>query len=308
MLDVLDRIEKVSRSDVNIFISGETGTGKEVVASAIHYQSPRRDAQFVAFNCAGVQDTLLESELFGHEKGAFTGATEQKKGLFEIADGGTIFLDEIGDLSPNNQTKIIRFLQDKINRRVGGRKEIPVNVRIISATNKNLEEAIKKGDFRQDLYQRLRNFDIHIPPLRDRREDIPLIIEHLIKKFRKELDSHMQIELNNDEIESLKNYRWPSNVRELENVVRRWFLLEEVDLDFFVDENESIPEANISKKGLEDAKKEFEKIYILKVLKQSNGIITLAAKKLNISPKKMYRKLEQHNLNAYLDKIRNSQK
>jgi Nif-specific regulatory protein len=200
-------------------LRGESGTGKEVIARAIHYLSPRKDKPFIRVNCAALSETVLESELFGHEKGAFTGATQERKGRFEMAHGGTLFLDEIGDISPTFQTKLLRVLQEREFERVGGNKSIRVDVRLITATNRNLEEAVTKCEFRADLYYRINVVTIFLPPLRERREDIPLLVEHCLDKFNKE--NHRKLTVTPEALQVLLNCNWPGNVRELENCIER---------------------------------------------------------------------------------------
>ncbi|SNX54565.1 sigma 54-interacting transcriptional regulator [Thermoanaerobacterium sp. RBIITD] len=231
--DALTIASKAAETDSNVIIRGESGTGKELVANAIHYSSKRKNKPFIRVNCAAIPSTLLESELFGHEKGAFTGAVTQKMGKFELADGGSIFLDEIGDIPIETQVKLLRVLQDKEFERVGGIKTIKVDVRIIAATNKNLEEAIKNGTFREDLYYRLNVIPILLPSLKDRKEDIPILIEHFIKKINKKLGKDIKF-VTNKAIKALIKYDWPGNIRELENLIERCITLcdkEYIDLE-----------------------------------------------------------------------------
>jgi Nif-specific regulatory protein len=202
-----------------MLLRGESGTGKEVVARAIHYLSPRKDGPFIKLNCAALSETLLESELFGHEKGAFTGAQSERKGRFELAHGGTLFLDEIGEISPSFQTKLLRVLQEREFERVGGSRSIKVDVRLITATNRDLEKAVSKGDFRADLYYRINVVSIFIPPLRERREDIPYLVEHFLEKFR--LENNRELTISPRALNIMINCFWPGNVRELENCVER---------------------------------------------------------------------------------------
>lgn len=218
MQDVFHLITKASRSKANVLILGESGTGKELVARALHYSSGRANKKFVAVSCAALPSELLESELFGHEKGAFTGALWQKAGRFELADGGTLFLDEIGDISPNVQIKLLRVLQEKEFERVGGIKPIKVDVRLIAASNRDLEDAVTKGEFREDLYYRLRVIQINIPPLKDRVDDIPFLVEYFLKKYG-QLDGRRIRTIEPAAMEMLQRYDWPGNVRELENAM-----------------------------------------------------------------------------------------
>ncbi len=226
MQDVFGTIRKVAPASTTVLIEGESGTGKDLVAKSIHFNSPRRDKPFIAVNCSALAESLLESELFGHEKGAFTGAANMKKGRFELADSGTLFLDEIGELSQNLQVKLLRVLQDKIFERVGGEKSISVNIRIIVATNKKLKKEMLKGQFREDLYYRLNVVHIVMPNLRRRREDIRLLVDHFINKYKDERASDIPITGLDKEVERLfYDYSWPGNVRELENVIERAMVL-----------------------------------------------------------------------------------
>jgi two-component system NtrC family response regulator len=226
MRDVFQLIQKVAPSNATVLIEGESGTGKELVAKSIHFNSPRRDNPFVAVNCSALAESLLESELFGHERGAFTGAVSSKKGRFELAHGGTLFLDEIGELSANLQVKLLRVLQDKSFERVGGVRSIAVDIRVIAATNKNLGLEMRAGRFREDLFYRLNVVHIAIPPLRDRREDIRLLVNHFILKYAAERRSAVPVRGVAQEVDRLfYDYSWPGNVRELENVIERVMIL-----------------------------------------------------------------------------------
>jgi two-component system, NtrC family, response regulator len=222
MQDVFDMIRKVAPATATVLIEGASGTGKELVAKSIHFNSPRRNQSFVAVNCAALAETLLESELFGHEKGAFTGAVAMKKGRFELADGGTLFLDEIGELSPALQVKLLRVLQEKVFERVGGIRPISVNIRLIAATNKALKEEVRKGHFREDLFYRLNVVHVVLPPLRERQEDIRALVAHFIQKYAGERQGNPPVTHVSREVERLFfDYSWPGNVRELENVIER---------------------------------------------------------------------------------------
>jgi len=220
MMNIYKMIEQVARTRTNIFISGESGTGKELIARAIHEQSDRVDKPFVVINCGGIPETLMESELFGHKKGSFTGATQDKKGLFEDADTGTIFLDEIGEISKQIQVKLLRAVQEKVFKRVGGNKDISVDIRIISATNKNLEHAVIEGDFREDLFYRLNVIEIKVPPLRKRKSDLRLLAQHFLDKYTKEMGKQIT-KISSYAIDLLKKYDFPGNIRELENLMER---------------------------------------------------------------------------------------
>ena len=226
MLDVFETIRKVAPANATVLIEGESGTGKELVAKSIHFNSTRRDKSFVAVNCSALAETLLESELFGHEKGAFTGAVAVKKGRFELADGGTLFLDEIGELSQSLQVKLLRVLQEKVFERVGGEKPISVNIRIIAATNKKLKDEMMQGRFRDDLYYRLNVVHIALPLLKGHREDIRLLVDHFINKYDDERKSDIPVTGLDQDVERLfHDYRWPGNVRELENIIERAMVL-----------------------------------------------------------------------------------
>jgi formate hydrogenlyase transcriptional activator len=220
LTDVLSRVSKVAASDSTVLITGETGTGKELVARAIHRRSRRSSRAFVAVNCAAIPRELVASELFGHEKGAFTGATQQRLGRFELADGGTIFLDEVGELSPDTQVALLRVLQEREFERVGGRETIHVDVRVIAATNRDLDEAVAEGDFRQDLFYRLNVFPVEVPPLRERGDDIRLLVEYFIDRYARKMGKAFR-HINKRTLDRLKSYPWPGNVRELQNVIER---------------------------------------------------------------------------------------
>jgi DNA-binding NtrC family response regulator len=224
MRKVFDLIEKVSQSDITVLIQGESGTGKELVAREIHHRSSRFRKAFITMNCAALPENLIESELFGHEKGAFTGAVKQRKGKFEMAHEGTIFLDEIGDMSLNTQSKVLRVLQEKKFERLGGNETLEVDARIISATHKDLLTEMEKGNFRQDLYYRLKVIDITIPPLRERREDIPILVEHYIKEFAERHNKAVQ-GIDPDALKQIMEFHWPGNVRQLVNILERAVVL-----------------------------------------------------------------------------------
>ncbi|MBW2368201.1 MAG: sigma-54-dependent Fis family transcriptional regulator [Deltaproteobacteria bacterium] len=226
MQDVFETIKKVAPANATVLIEGENGTGKELVARSIHFNGPRRDKPFVAVNCSALAETLLESELFGHEKGAFTGATALKKGRFEIADSGTLFLDEIGELSQNLQVKLLRILQERVFERVGGTRSVSVDVRIIVATNKHLKSEIEAGRFREDLFYRLNVLYLNLPPMRDRQEDIRLLVDYFIRKYAQERQTGIPvIGIDRDVERLLYDYNWPGNVRELENVIERAMIM-----------------------------------------------------------------------------------
>lgn len=290
MREVYDLVEKVASSKVNVLLSGESGTGKEMVAKAIHYNSQRADRPFVAINCGAIPENLLESELFGHEKGSFTGAIQNKEGLFEVADGGTLFLDEIGELPPIMQVKLLRVLQDQELRRVGGTKSIHIDVRVVAATNKNLEDEVAEGNFREDLYYRLNVIRIVLPPLRRRREDIPLLIEHFFEKFV----AGGKMTVAEDAMTHLLDYHWPGNVRELQNVIERCSVLgqkEQLTLNCLPDHvkrrlSESaggVVELPDSGFDLDEHLATIEKDILIRALEKNGGIRKKAAEYLNIS-------------------------
>ena len=223
MQEIYGKIEQVADSRTTVLIMGESGTGKELVAKALHYNSGRRDRPFIALNCAALPETLIESELFGHEKGSFTDATARRVGQFELANSGTLFLDEIGDLSAMTQAKLLRVLQEREFIRIGGGHTIKVDVRIVAATNKNLEELVRKGQFREDLYYRINVIALHLPPLRERGEDIPLLAKYFLSK-RIEEEGRPSQEFSKDAVELLSHYSWPGNVREMENIIEQAFI------------------------------------------------------------------------------------
>jgi two-component system response regulator PilR (NtrC family) len=290
MQEVYDLIEKVAASRANVLVAGESGTGKELVAKAIHYNSERRDKPFIAVNCGAIPENLLESELFGHEKGSFTGAIQQKAGLFEVANGGTLFLDEIGELPASMQVKLLRVLQEREFRRVGGTKNIQVDVRLVAASNKNLEEEVGRGVFREDLFYRLNVIRIVLPPLRERRDDIPLLIEH----FYRNITGREGADISEGALCSMLDYHWPGNVRELENVVERCLVLgqsgqitESCLPPQFQVVRETMPGKlmNIPDSGLDlDAYLGgIEKDILLKALEKTGGIRKRAAELLGIT-------------------------
>jgi DNA-binding NtrC family response regulator len=220
MQAIFSLVERIARTSSTVLVHGESGTGKELIARAIHFASPRTARRFLSINCGALPENLLESELFGHERGAFTGAVRDKKGLFQEADRGTIFLDEIGEMAPSMQVKLLRAIQEKTVRKVGGNEEETVDVRIIAATNQDLEARIQSGDFREDLFYRINVLPIHLPPLRQRREDIPLLVEFFLQKYCREMDLEPR-QISIEAIQMLESYDWPGNVRELENVIER---------------------------------------------------------------------------------------
>ena len=296
MQQVIEVIKVVARSNATVLITGETGTGKEVVARAIHSQSHRHGKPFVALSCAALPESLLESELFGHEKGSFTGAYAQKKGKFEVANRGTLFLDEIGEMSANIQVHLLRVLEEKEFTRVGGNEPIKVDVRVISATNRDMKQAIASGQFREDLYYRLNVVNIELPPLRERREDIPLLAQHFLKKFAVENQKEIA-GFSPEATDFLLRYDWPGNVRELENTIERAVILAQ---------NLVIEVADLTQQNLMPAHpispaislKQVEKNHILNVLTETGGNYTEAARILGISRMTLYNKAKAYRLNV----------
>ncbi|MDR0455190.1 MAG: sigma-54 dependent transcriptional regulator [Treponema sp.] len=309
-------VKQAAASDARILITGENGTGKEVVARAIHLRSTRAERPFIEVNCAAIPETLIESELFGHEKGAFTDAVSSRKGRFEIARGGTLFLDEIGDMSLPAQAKVLRVIQEQKMERVGGEKTIETDVRIVAATNKNLEEACAQGRFRQDLYFRLNVIPIHIPPLRERPSDIPLLLCHFLK------DMEMETKLEDDALELLASHDWPGNVRELKNLAERIAVMHS-DSSISgkalagllnrggrkhthppvggtlpgktIPQGESLPET-LLEQNFSEAKESFEKHYLEFQLSKNNGIISRTAEAIGIYPSNLHAKLKKYGI------------
>jgi DNA-binding NtrC family response regulator len=292
--DINVLIQKVAPTDSPVFIQGESGTGKELVANTVWHYSTRKDAPFIALNCASLSENLIESEIFGHEKGAFTSAYQMKHGLVEVADKGTLFLDEIGEMPIGLQAKLLRFLDSGEFRRVGGNKTLRVDVRVIAATNKDLSAMIKIGKFREDLFYRLNVINITIPPLRERKEDITELSRHFLKKYAKKLSKSIT-DFTPDALEMLSEYHWPGNVRELENVVERAVILCESDL--LGAENLSIPSsAAVEELGTNPSLEEMEKAYILRVLKEAGNNQSRASQLLGIDRKTLYLKLKKYGI------------
>jgi two-component system response regulator PilR (NtrC family) len=299
---VSELITQVADSKANVLISGESGTGKEIVARAIHRGGPRRDKPFVAVNCAAIPETLLESELFGHVKGAFTGAVQNKEGLFETAEEGTLFLDEVGELTLAVQVKLLRAIQEKSFRRVGGSGDTRANVRIIAASNRRLEDEVASGRFREDLYYRLNVIEIPLPSLRERSEDIPLLVAHFIEKYAKELEKDVD-RISDDAMTRLIEYRFPGNVRELENVIERAVALSRSELIDF----DSLPPAVLSPTeradaprisstegiNLEEMLNEYESGLLKEALQAANGVKKRAAKLVGVSFRSFRYRLEK---------------
>jgi len=306
MEEVFSLVENVANSDSTIIINGETGTGKGLIARAIHKYSQRKNKPFIQINCGAIPENLLESELFGHVRGAFTGATSPKQGKFEVADGGTIFLDEIGDMSPDLQVKILRVLEEKEFEQVGGCKTIKVDVRIIAATHRELEEEVQKGNFREDLFYRLFVIPINLPPLRTRKSDIPLLISHFLKQFN-EKNSRDVDGIAEEAMEIIMNHSWKGNVRELKNMVEGLVVLkgkgEITPKDLpkrltMKNASVSLPQMDITQDGicLSTAVSEFEKNLIVQCLEQTKWVKKQAAKLLQVNRTTLVEKIKRHQL------------
>jgi len=312
MQEVYSLVEKAARSRASVLVLGESGSGKELVARALHYNSARANKRFVGVSCAALPSELLESELFGHEKGAFTGANWQRLGRFELADGGTLFLDEIGDVSLSVQAKLLRVLQEREVDRVGGSKPVKVDVRLVTATNRDLPEAIERGAFREDLYYRLRVIEIHLPPLRERREDIPLLAAHFTEKFAKR-DGRRIKQVSPEALDALEAYHWPGNVRELENTIERCIALAEDDAETIslellpapirgerltAAEAAGLAAAGGKRRGLAQAVEETERSMLLAALEEQNWDLARAAEALGISIGSMRYNVRKYNLSG----------
>ena len=303
MIKLLEMMSMIAPSEATVLITGESGTGKELIARSLHFNSPRREKSLVVVNCAAITETLLESELFGHEKGSFTGADKRREGRFKLADRGTIFLDEIGEMSPTMQAKLLRVLQEKEIQRVGGEETIHVDVRVIAATNRNMEAEVARGRFREDLFYRLNVMPLNVPPLRERREDIPLLAQHFMTKFaeknRKTVKGFVPLAMD-----MLINYEWPGNVRELENAIERAVILltgehiAEQQLPLNITEKypdltePTIPETRVTD-GLRSLE-EIEREAIMETLKASGGNKAETARRLGITRKTLHNKLKNY--------------
>ena len=299
LAEVIDRVKLVAPSKATILIEGETGTGKELIAQAIHQASPRARGPFVAVHCAALPATLLESELFGHERGSFTGATEKREGRFEAADGGTVFLDEIGEIGPEIQVKLLRFLETKSFERIGSSKTMTVDVRLVAATNRNLEQMVKEGKFREDLFFRLNVVRILTPPLRERTDDIPVLLEHFIKVYSKE-NGYEPVTVEPGAMRYLQSYTWPGNIRELRNfaenavVLRRGGKLSEFDLEpKFRGEAPPPPAMVTATPANPYSVEDNEKRLLKEALMKARGNRTKAAKLLGISRRTLHRKIAE---------------
>ena len=306
---VVAETQRVATTDANVLLLGESGTGKELFARAVHHLSPRRDQPFVAINCAAIPETLIESELFGHEKGAFTGATERRPGKFELASGGTVFLDEIGELPVAAQGKLLRAIEEKEVDRVGGRAPVPVDVRIVAATNRDLQSAAAAGEFRRDLYFRLAVFPVEIPPLRERGDDVILLASHFAAQYGKEMRKR-EATLTDEAVEALKRHSWPGNVRELENAVERACILADSSVLTPADLGISLNSARVARdemlpgwdlsgtlsEAAERAVRQVEGRKIAEALRASGGNKTRAAESLGVSYKTLLTKIKDYEL------------
>jgi len=293
MSAIFDMIEEVAASDASVLLAGETGTGKELIAKAIHAKSPRANFPFIAINCGAIPDTLLESELFGHQKGAFTGANQERKGFLEVVGGGTLFLDEVGEISPKMQVDLLRVLEEKRITRVGSRQPVSVDFRLVTATSRTLEEEIQDGDFREDFYYRINVIQLDIPPLRQRREDIRLLAAHFLKKFCHETTKRVD-RLSPQAYTVLESYHWPGNVRELENAIERAVVLSRSrilnasDFEFLRPSQAALPPG--------PSLREMEKYHICRILDQHDWNVTQAAKSLEINRVTLHKKIKRYQL------------
>ncbi|MFW6371212.1 MAG: sigma-54 interaction domain-containing protein, partial [Bacteroidota bacterium] len=302
MRDVYGLISMVAPTSSTVLIRDESGSGKELIASSIHTNSQREQGPMVKVNCSALPDSLIESELFGHEKGAFTGADQRRAGRFELANGGTIFLDEIGDLPQATQVKILRILQEREFERLGGTETIRVDVRIIAATNRNLEELIEKGNFREDLFYRINVFPLFLPPLRDRREDIPLLVDHFIEKFNKRNDAAVK-RITTTALNMLMVYAWPGNIRELENCIERACILTRDGVIHSYQLPPTLQTADStdtrSGGGLMDSVERIEKQLIIEALTSMGGNITRAAQQLKVTERMLGTRVKKYGIDVW---------
>lgn len=302
--EVFSLIDRVAKTDSTVLITGESGTGKELVAKALHFKSPRAKGPFVAINCGAIPHELLESELFGYVKGAFTGALRDKKGRLEVANGGTVFLDEISEMSPALQVKLLRVLQEREFEPIGSTRSIKVDIRVVAATNKNLEELVKKGRFRHDLYWRLNVVPIHLPPLRERKEDIPLLISHFLEIYNDRYKGKVS-GFSESAMELLLNYDWPGNIRELENLVQRLVVLKGEGIILPEDLPEKIRgnghlhsslRLDEERLNLNEAVTNLERYLITEALRRANGVKSKAAKLLGIKRTTLLHKMKKNGI------------
>ncbi|MCB0413174.1 MAG: sigma-54-dependent Fis family transcriptional regulator [Bdellovibrionales bacterium] len=308
MKEVYGLIYKLSHVDTTVLIRGENGTGKELVAKAIHHNSPRKHDEFIALNCGAIPENLMESEIFGHEKGAFTGAETRKIGKFQLANSGTLFLDEIGELKPELQVKLLRVLQERKFTPVGGNREITTNARVIAATNQNIEKMIEEGEFREDLFYRLNVMPIFLPPLRERIDDLQQLVSFFIKKFAKKHNSSIS-EIEKEAFNLLTSYRWPGNIRELENVIERAFIVENNNIltkeslpENIRNQNQQIeigiPKNYVGPLDFDQFKVDTEKEFIIQALKANNGKINKTVAQANIPKNTLLRKIKKYGINV----------
>jgi Nif-specific regulatory protein len=302
MQEVFEAVHRVADSKATVILYGESGTGKELIAKAVHYMSPRAKEPFVRFNCASIPEGLLESELFGHEKGSFTGAITARKGRFELADGGTLLLDEVGDLPVNLQPKILRVLQEREFERVGGERTIKVDVRLIAATSRNLEELVLKGRFREDLFYRLNVVPIFMPPLRERKEDIPLMVEFFLNRFNEENKKNVLI--SPEALRVLVDYTWPGNVRELENTMERLVVMSGRDIvkpsDLPINIKLPSPNGLLQKESLMAGIEDIEKSSILDALEKTGWNQAKAARMIGLTPRQIGYKMKKYSLSEQI--------
>lgn len=309
MREIFDLINRLAQVDTTVLIRGENGTGKELVARAIHFNSPRKHGEFVAINCGAIPESLMESELFGHEKGAFTGAVERKIGKFQLANKGTIFLDEIGELKPDMQVKLLRVLQEKRFTPVGSNREVASNARVIAATNRNLEKMIEDGTFREDLFYRLNVMPIFLPPLRERLEDLGNLVSHFVRRFNRKMNRKIE-GFAPAALQMLRQYRWPGNIRELENIVERSFIMElspwiqinalpeslreaaQAEVEF------ALPGSYSGPLDFDRFKEETEKEFIVQALKANRGRINQTVAQANIPKNTLLRKIKKYSINV----------
>ncbi len=309
MREIFDLINRLSQVDTTVLIRGENGTGKELVARAIHYNSPRKHGEFVAVNCGAIPESLMESEFFGHEKGSFTGAVERKIGKFQLANKGTIFLDEIGELKTDMQVKLLRILQERKFVPVGGNREVATNTRIVAATNRNLEKLIEEGDFREDLFYRLNVMPIYLPPLRERLDDLENLISYFVRKYNRKLSRNIQ-GFSDESIEILRRYRWPGNIRELENLIERCFIMENtsrIEASALPDNIRTYSQGNVAidlpgtyqgPLDFDRFKEQTEKEFIMQALRANRGRINQTVAHANIPKNTLLRKIKKYQINV----------